>query len=408
MTLALHEPSVVDEPLTPDAAGAHVHERALRDGPTGRVGLELEAHAVDAAVPGDRPGWERLQQALAGVAALPGRSVVTLEPGGQVELSTPPYDGSAAAVAALRADAAVLRTALRGVGIGLAWLGADPARPPVRVHPGGRYAAMAAAFAATGDGTAGAAMMCSTASLQVNLDAGPRAGWGDRVALAHRLGPVLVAVSACSPALAGRLTEWRSARQRVWGELDSSRCGPLRGGDDPAGEWADYALAAPVLLVRGPDGSAEPVRTRVPFRAWAAGEVPLGHRRPTLADVDYHLTTLFPPVRLRGFLEVRYLDATPSRWWPALTAADAAADACAPLDGAWTRAARDGLADRELHRAAVRCLAAAEAAAPVELRGDVAALAELVSAGRSPGDELLAAVRRQGPLAALAGAADRG
>jgi gamma-glutamylcysteine synthetase len=64
-------------------------------------------------------------------------------------------------------------------------------------------------FASVGCAEAGLAMMTSTASVQVNLEAGPAAGWSSRVALAHQLGPVLVAVSACSPLLAGRRTAWR-------------------------------------------------------------------------------------------------------------------------------------------------------------------------------------------------------
>jgi glutamate--cysteine ligase len=269
-------------------------------------------------------------------------------------------------------------------------------------------------FAAVGCAGAGLAMMTATAALQVNLEAGPAAGWRDRVALAHRLGPVLVAVSACSPMLSGHVTGWRSARQRVWGDLDQARCGPLLGGGDPAGEWAAYALSAPVMLVRDASG-ATPVRGRASFADWITGEVELGGRRPTAEDLDYHLTTLFPPVRPRGFLEVRYLDAAPEPWWPALAAvtatllddpaaADAASAACEPVATAWDRAAREGLRSPALHAAARACLAAAAAAAPPGLRAEVEALAELVEHGASPGDAVLDDVRRAGPAAALVAA----
>jgi glutamate--cysteine ligase len=266
-------------------------------------------------------------------------------------------------------------------------------------------------FADVGCLPAGAAMMNSTASLQVNLEAGPASGWSDRVALAHALGPVLVAVSACSPMLAGRETGWRSTRQHVWGEVDQSRCGPLLGRDAPAAEWAEYALAAPVMLVRDRSGDISPVRGRASFSAWVSGHGPV-RRRPTVADLDYHLTTLFPPVRLRGFLEIRYLDAAPEPWWPALAAvtttlldvpaaAQAAAEAAAPVAGAWNRAARAGLADPALYTAATACLAAAVRHAPAGLEREVAALAELVDRGSSPGDELLQAARRMGAAGAL-------
>jgi ergothioneine biosynthesis glutamate--cysteine ligase EgtA len=393
---AVEERTALDLETAVDAVTAG----ALRPGPTGAVGLELEAHLVDLDAPAVRVPWERVTATVAALPALPGGSRVTLEPGGQVELSGPPLPGAAAAVAALRADRAVLAAALAAARLGLAPVGADPLRRPARVSPAPRYRAMERHFAAAGCGAAGTAMMTATASLQVNLDAGPRGGWSRRVALAHQLGPVLVAVSACSPLIGGRATGWRSSRQQVWGALDQARCGPLLGGDDPAGEWAHYALAAPVMLVRDPDtGTAEPVLSRTRFADWVTGAVPLGGRRPTAADLDYHLSTLFPPVRLRGYLEIRYLDATPEPWWPALAAvttallddaraADAAAEATAPVAGAWDRAARDGLADRDLRTAAVRCLAAALAAVDPCLRPEVEALAALAEAGRSPGDAL--------------------
>jgi glutamate--cysteine ligase len=369
---------------------------------------------VDLAAPAVRVPWRRVTAAVAALPPLPGRSRVTLEPGGQVELSGPPLADVSAAVSALRKDTGVVRTALRARGLGLAHLGADPCRPARRVSPGPRYTAMEEHFAAVGCLPAGAAMMSSTASLQVNLEAGPASGWADRVALAHALGPVLVAVSACSPMLAGRETGWRSSRQRVWGEVDQSRCGPLLGRDAPAAEWAEYALAAPVMLVRGRAGDIAPVRGRTSFATWVTGGGP-GGRRPTTADLDYHLTTLFPPVRLRGFLEIRYLDAAPAPWWPALAAvtttlldvpaaADAAADATRPVAGAWSRAARAGLADPDLHTAAVTCLDAAVRHGPAGLGREVTALAELVGRRASPGDELLRAARRLGAAGALSAA----
>jgi glutamate--cysteine ligase len=396
-----------------DEAVAHVIRAALHPSTVGAVGLELEGHLVDLDAPERRVPWARIRAVVDELSPMPCGSRVSLEPGGQVELSGPPRPDVAAAVAGVRADRLHLDTALARARLGLAPLGADPLRPPSRVNPAGRYAAMEQHFAALGCATAGQAMMSSTAALQVNLEAGPAAGWRARVALAHQIGPVLVAVSACSPLLAGRRTGWRSSRQHVWGDLDQARCAPLLGGDDPAAEWADYALAAPVMLVRDAlTGSARPVRTRTAFADWVAGDRLLGGRNPTTEDLDYHLTTLFPPVRLRGFLELRYLDAAPEPWWPALAAvtatlldhpgaAEAAAEATEPVAGAWDRAARLGLADDALHTAAQRCLAAALDAVPRELSSEVQALAELVDRGRSPGDAFLWAVHRMGAEAAL-------
>ena len=401
-----------DRVLDLEGAVEHVTRSALQPGTLGRVGLELEAHLVDLADPRSRIPWPRVQTAVGGVGTWPGGSRITVEPGGQLELSGPPATDVGAAVHALRADRAALATALAQEGLGTALLGADPVRPPQRVSPAPRYAAMEHHFAAVGCAAAGRTMMSSTAALQVNLDAGPPAGWRDRVTLAHRLGPVLVAISACSPLLAGRDTGWRSARQQVWGSLDQSRCGPLLGRHDPAEEWAAYALAAPVMLLGRAGGGAEAVCTRASFAEWVTGAAPLGGRRPTTGDLDRHLTTLFPPVRLRGYLEIRYLDAAPEPWWPALAAvtatlldAPAAADrawaATAPVVGAWDRAARLGLTDDALQRAALACLSAAAPAVPPDLHPEVEALTALVREGRSPGDALRAAAGSDDPTALL-------
>ncbi|PRC51341.1 ergothioneine biosynthesis glutamate--cysteine ligase EgtA, partial [Mycobacterium sp. ITM-2017-0098] len=88
-----------------------------------------------------------------------------------------------------------------------------------RVNPGARYQAMEQFFRDSGTGEAGAAMMTSTASVQVNLEAGPRAGWADRVRLTHALGPTMIAIAANSPVLGGDFTGWQSTRQLVWSQL---------------------------------------------------------------------------------------------------------------------------------------------------------------------------------------------
>ncbi len=167
------------------------------------------------------------------------------------------------------------------------------------------------------------------------------------------------------------------------------------------------------MLTRDPgSGSVHPVTRRVPFAAWVTGAAPLAGRRPGAADLDLHLTTLFPPVRLRGFLELRCLDAVPARWWPGLAglvvtllddpqAAAVAEEACQPVAGAWTTAARDGLQDPALARAATRCAEVAAARCPSGLRDRVGDYAELVAAGRSPGDELAGRAAQTSPLRAL-------
>ncbi len=393
---------------------ARIAADCLRDGPIGAVGLELEAHCYDVEDPARRPGWDELAEAIATVPPLPGGSVITVEPGGAVELSGPPAADVSAAIAALAADREVLRAALAGRGLGLVLLGTDPMRPAQRIHPGPRYRAMEQFFARSG--TAGAAMMTSTASVQVNVEAGPREGWADRVRLAHALGPVMIAVAANSPLLGGQFTGWRSTRQRVWGQIDAARCGPVLGrdGDDPGADWARYALRAPVMLVRGtdPDTQAEAATDWVTFADWADGRAALGGRLPTADDLDYHLTTLFPPVRPRRWLEIRYLDSVPDDVWPAVVftlttlmdnpvAAATAAEATAPVATEWDLAARVGLADPRLKAAAQRCVAAAAEHAPAQLAEPMERLLRNVSAGRCPADDFSASVLADGIPSAL-------
>lgn len=252
---------IADDPYA--AAHRHIVESALTESPGGRVGLELEFHLVDLACPARRPEWAEVQATAAGLPAMPSGSSVTMEPGGQLELSTPPDADVVASVAALQADRRVLRDALTAAGYGAAPLGTDPARPARRINPAGRYLAMEQHFGALGCADPGRAMMTATAALQVNLDAGPAAGWSDRLELIGALGPVLVAASASSPFLAGRASGWHSMRQQTWHGIDRSRSDPVAG-QDPAEAWASYALDAPVMLVRA-GGTVAPVTERVPF-----------------------------------------------------------------------------------------------------------------------------------------------
>ena len=392
-----------------ETARRHVAETALSDTPGGLVGLELEFHLVDLVHPMRRPTWAEAQRLAASIGALPAESLVTLEPGGQIELSTPPAVGVVAAVEALRADERVLRERLRDAGFGAAPLGTDLARPVARINPSPRYRAMEAHFDALGCAGAGKSMMSATAALQVNLDAGPAAGWADRLALVRTLVPLLVAASSTSPYLGGRSSGWHSMRQGTWQGIDHARSDPLPRGE-PTDAWASYALDAPVMLVHA-DDALRAVTTRVSFADWLRGDAPFG-RRPSMADLDYHLTTLFPPVRPRGYLEIRCLDALPDRWWPALAAlvvtlvddpvaADEAADLCAPVADAWHTAARRGLEDASVRSAVTACTALAATRCDEGLRSELEEFAELIAAGRTPSGELRSRVEAADPFVVL-------
>jgi glutamate--cysteine ligase len=205
-------------------------------------------------------------------------------------------------------------------------------------------------------------MMCGTAATQVCLDAGEPGQVAARWQALHSLGPVLLALFANSSRHAGTETGWASARMRAWLDADPTRTWPVAGaGSGPAAAWGRYALAAPLLCLRRSRGSWHPP-AGLTFADWVGGAV---RPAPTVDDLDYHLGTLFPPVRPRGYLEVRFLDAQPPDEWIAPvavltsllaepTTTGAARELTEPVAGAWSTAARRGLGDPALRNAAER------------------------------------------------------
>ena len=418
--------------LTEETAAAHVHGIAFKTGPPSRVGVELEWLVRDARDPALPVPAKRTFPAVADLtapavlpdpAALPSGSTLTTEPGGQLELSSAPADSLGECVTAVRREMTTLREAMDRAGLRLQGYGFDPLRPPRRVLDLPRYTAMEEFFDRSGPW--GREMMCNTASVQVCLDAGQNTpatgGYRWRWRLAHRIGPVLVAAFANSPLRQGRPSGWRSTRQEVWAHLDPGRTQPPRDGDDdPRDTYAAYALDAELMVVRregSPSWTAPPGLT---FRGWLRGH---GERRPTVDDLTYHLSTLFPPVRPRGHLELRMIDAQPGDGWvvPAAVtwalfedpkAADTAMAAAEPLAAGhgrhgghahngtsngnpWLRAARDGPADPALAQASQQCFEAADAAlgranAPADIRDSVAEFTErYVLRRRCPADDQL-------------------
>ena len=450
--------TVIDGDLDEEHAAGHVHGICLKTGPPQRVGVELEWLVRDARDPALPVSAGRIAKAVTAFDAdrgnpdegkrdgerhgglelptssrpgvLPSGALLTTEPGGQLELSSQPADSLADLIRATSADLVELRTALAVGGLELAGIGLDPLRPPRRVLGQPRYAAMEAFF--DRDGPWGRQMMCGTASVQVCLDAGDDSdgpfGYRWRWRLLHAIGPVLVAAFANSPLREGKPTGWVSSRQQVWAQMDPGRTRPPRLNGDPRAEWAAYALDAQVMCVREPgsaDWSAPPGLT---FRDWVragpANRGPAGDgngqanggrlRPPTAGDLEYHLSTLFPPVRPRGHFELRMIDAQPGDGWivplavsTALLsdaqAGDAALAAVTPLwdgrspgdDGPWVRAARCGPADPAISRANRECFTAAREAldrmtVPAAITGAVDAfIDQYTSKDRCPADDLL-------------------
>ncbi len=384
------------------------------------VGVELESLTVARHDQMARVDPVGLADAVAAAGPPPGGSTVTFEPGGQLEVSSPPRAGVANACAVARTDLAWARDAADRVGVDLVGLGADPRRPPLRVADTPRYEAMEAYFDT--DGPAGRRMMANTASVQVNIGVGPTAEDVDHQwHLVHRLAPTLAAAFANSPLLEGRPTGFRSARLATWLALDRTRAAPVDSDRPGAAAWADYVLDARVMFIRPMVAhEAEPVRfipldSPMTFGQWVTEGHELGW--PTDDDLEYHLSTLFPPVRPRGWLELRMLDALPDPWWQvpvAVTAAlladpvggeaaDRSVTSCDAV-GRWVDAARTGLGEPAMAAAAQGCFDAALAS--LDRLGAGTALIQLVAAyserwveqGRAPADDRLDAWTDHGAL----------
>jgi glutamate--cysteine ligase len=327
-------------------------------GPT--VGAEVEWLVVDLAKPQARPDMRTLERLLDGLA-FPGGSRVSFEPGGQVELSSVPARTPDDAHTRLLADIAVLRPALRAGGLDVLAVPRDSQRPPVRVSNSPRYAAMERYFAA-GGWTSAPEMMCNTASVQVNVGCGadPSATW-ER---ANALAPILAATFACSP-----LDGWASARLRSWAEIDPTRTASAFQSGGAIADWTQYALSAKAIMRVDRGGSFQPLDASITLREWIEAPPP-NLPAPTLPDVELHLSTLFPPARLKGWIEIRVIDMQPDDWWPVpLTVTAALLAPAGPVvhahdfdwldeygDITWQEAGRLGLTSARLAAAADQTL----------------------------------------------------
>jgi glutamate--cysteine ligase len=373
------------------------------------LGIEIEWHTVDLHDPRRSAPFAVTEAAARGVD-LPGRSRLTFEPGGQVELSSRPLPGFAA-VPAILTDAAALTGALVDAGVGLVGIGLLPGATRPRTLHSPRYDAMEAHFDAMG--TAGRTMMRQTAAIQVNVDLGEDERAPGRWRTAHALGPLLAATFANSPFSGDAPSGWCSTRLAVWLAIERGRAAPVGSNGAAETAWADYSLRAPLMLIRASEQEFVPVREPLTFADWIRDGHALGW--PTEDDLAYHLTTLFPPIRPRGWFELRMVDALPTAWsvTPAILTAALLEDAEAtgriapvlgPIAGRWADAARHGLHDPDFARAAHECFDAALDALP-RLGADTAVVDVLeryrdrfVERERCPADELLDRYRTTGRL----------
>ena len=295
-----------------------------------------------------REGWrEGMSDKGAPQFVLPAGGTLGFEPGGQLEYSSPPCDTASELLRRLRGVVRALREAGDPLGIELLTVGIDPGTPADRaplVLDTHRYRGMADYFETIGP--FGARMMRQSAAFQVSVDLGEEPSRLWRVL--NGMAPYLAAIFANSPIYAGSHTGHASYRAHCWRMLDPSRTGVRQAAADPAGDYCEFALAAPAMFLPRIDGAYAPIA------------VHLGAGTADLADWNAHLTTLFPEIRPRGTFEVRSCDAVAPEWFAAALAlvGGIAYDLAAlrqadelfddPDPDLLVRAGRDGLADPEI------------------------------------------------------------
>ena len=318
---------------------------------------------------------------------------ISLEPGGQFELSGAPFANLHSIAAETQSHLDEAKAVGEALGLRFLSLGHDPlwARADVPVMPKGRYDIMRSYMPKVGG--LGLDMMLRTCTVQANLDFASEADMVEKFRLSLALQPLATALWANSPFVEGKPTGWLSTRARVWTDTDPDRTGLLAFVFEEGfgfSRYVDYALDVPMYFIKR-DGRYVDV-SGLSFRAFMEGRL-TGHEGeyPTLKDWGDHLTTAFPEVRLKTYLEMRgadagckpMLDALPAFWWGLLYDAGARAAAW-DLVKSWSREDREAL---RLDAARIGLKAEAAGRSLQAVAQDVLAIADKALAARGQGEE---------------------
>ncbi len=271
-----------------------------------------------------RLAWDGIEDGgnLIGLYDPNGGGAISLEPGGQFELSGAPLDDAHATADELDRHLTVARSVAEPLGIGFLALGMSPkwslAETPIM--PKHRYAIMARYMPKVG--TRGLDMMFRTATVQVNLDFMSERDMVAKMRVGLALQPAITALFANSPFTDGKLNGLLSARSEIWRHTDAARTGMLSFVFEPGmgfERYVDYALDVPLyFLKRG--GNYQDV-AGASFRDLLAGRLRQAPgERATIADWANHLSTIFPEVRLKRYIEMRGADVGPPERIVALAA----------------------------------------------------------------------------------------
>jgi len=291
-------------------------------------------------------GWEPILDGGKPIGLKRGDASVSLEPGGQFELSGAPMADLHEAYVELAAHLREVHEVAGPLGLGFAPLGFHPLarREDMPWMPKGRYAIMRNYMPRVGG--MGLDMMVRTCTVQVNLDFGDEADMAEKLRIGLALQPLATALFANSPFKEGKPSGYLSLRGRVWTDTDPDRTGiPAVPFEQGFGfeRFADFVLDVPMYFImregRWIDAAG------ISFRAFLEGRAgnALEGQRPTMGDWADHVTTVFTDVRLKRFLEMRGADAgsvsmlmAQPAFWAGLLYDDAAQKAASALIRGWS------------------------------------------------------------------------
>ncbi|MDR6953997.1 glutamate--cysteine ligase [Ancylobacter sp. 3268] len=300
--------------------------------------------------------WEPIMEgeAIIGLADTIGGGAISLEPGGQFELSGAPLISIHETCAEVNGHLEQVRQVATPLGFGFLGLGMSPkwTLKQTPVMPKGRYRIMADYMPKVG--THGLDMMFRTCTVQVNLDFASEADMVKKLRVGLALQPVATALFANSPFTEGRPNGFLSFRSEIWRDTDNARAGmlPFAFEDGMSFErYVDYALDVPMYFIKRGDTYIDVAGSS--FRDLMARRHPaLPGEGPTVSDWANHLSTIFPEVRLKRYLEMRGADA--GSWknlcalpalWTGLYYDTASLDAAWDLAKGWSAEQRQKLRD---------------------------------------------------------------
>ena len=341
-----------------------------------RIGTEHEKFLFDLAT-FKRPSYEQengvgallrgLQDHLSGTPIMEGETIIglkdnhggslTLEPGGQFELSGAPLENLHQTCSETGAHLKAMQKVCGDLGLGMLGVGYDPlwTRDDVPWMPKGRYRIMRDHMPKVG--RLGLDMMLRTSTIQVNLDYASEQDMVKKFRTSLALQPVATAIFANSPFRDGKPSGLLSTRAEAWTDTDNARCGvPACVFDNGFGyeQWVDYILDVPMYFLHRGDGYENVAG--LSFRDFMDGALP-GYQgqRPVMDDWADHITTAFPEVRLKQYIEMRGADGGPWNMicalpalWTGLLYDDQALDAAADLAAGLTA---DDVADARMQAA---------------------------------------------------------